>query len=200
MTEDMITVISGVPRSGTSMMMQMLAAGGMPILSDGVRTPDASNPRGYFELEKVKRLATDRSWLAEAQGKAIKVIAHLMPHLAPEFQYKVILMDRELEEVLASQQSMLERLGRPDSTATHRALAAAFERQLADVPKVVARLAVAEMLTVGYRDAIDRPAEVAGKVAEFLGEHRLDTLAMAEAVERSLYRERRACSATDFVR
>jgi len=106
-----ITIVSGLPRSGTSLMMQMLAAGGLPPLTDGERTSDESNPRGYYEYEPVKRLRTDRSWLPQAQGRVVKIIHLLLRELPVEgqFQYRVILMKRPIEEILASQRAMLQR-------------------------------------------------------------------------------------------
>ena len=106
-----MTVVTGLPRSGTSMLMQMLAAGGIPPLSDGERLPDDDNPRGYFELESVKRLQKDSSWLSDAQGKAVKIIAQLLPNL-PQLNYRLIFMDRDLDEVIESQRRMLLRNGR----------------------------------------------------------------------------------------
>src|SRR5688572_8703668 len=109
---DSITVVSGLPRSGTSLMMQMLQAGGMPVLTDGERSADESNPRGYLELEAVKRTRSDAGWIAEAVGKAVKVIHLQLRDLPSSHQYRVIFMRRDLNEVVASQQSMLDRIGR----------------------------------------------------------------------------------------
>ncbi|HNY87520.1 MAG TPA: hypothetical protein PKN23_13545, partial [Candidatus Hydrogenedentes bacterium] len=108
-----IVVVSGLPRSGTSMMMRMLAAGGMPLFTDGVRAADSDNPLGYFEHEAVKRLREDASWVPGAAGKAVKVVSALLPALPEGFQYRVILMRRPLEEVLASQRRMFGRRGAP---------------------------------------------------------------------------------------
>ena len=107
----MITVVSGLPRSGTSLMMQILEANGFDILTDNIRVADESNQRGYYEYEKVKSLIKDNSWLQEAEGKTVKVIAQLIPSLPKEFEYKVIFMERNINEILASQTKMLERLG-----------------------------------------------------------------------------------------
>lgn len=107
----MITVVSGLPRSGTSLMMQLLEANGFDILTDKVRAADESNPRGYFEYEKVKSLMKDNSWLHEAEGKAVKVIAQLIPWLSPEYSYNIIFMERDIDEILSSQDKMLERTG-----------------------------------------------------------------------------------------
>src|SRR5262249_42395496 len=92
MMKDEITVVSGLPRSGTSMMMNILTAGGIQALTDGERLPDESNPRGYFELEKVKYLGRDRSFLSDAVGKVVKVVSPLLKHLSSEYHYRVIFM------------------------------------------------------------------------------------------------------------
>jgi hypothetical protein len=110
-TENFITIVSGLPRSGTSMMMQMLAAGGMPALADNLRQADEDNPRGYYEFERVKEVATDSSWLDEAEGKAVKMVYRLLYDLPADRSYRVIFMIRSLDEVIASQQVMLERSG-----------------------------------------------------------------------------------------
>src|SRR5438046_6429896 len=108
-----ITVVSGLPRSGTSLMMQMLRAGGMPVRTDGFRKADEDNPRGYLEYEPVKRTREDSSWVSDAVGKAVKVVYLLLRDLPDGFDYRVILMRRSLREVLASQSAMLMRSGRP---------------------------------------------------------------------------------------
>ena len=107
-----VTVVSGLPRSGTSLMMQMLAAGGVELLIDQIRRADADNPRGYFELEAVKRTRQDASWLDDAAGKAVKVIHLLLRDLPDDREYRVVMMSRDLDEVLASQQAMLARSGK----------------------------------------------------------------------------------------
>src|SRR5450432_3057856 len=107
-----ITVVSGLPRSGTSLMMQMLAAGGMPLLTDQIRAPDQDNPRGYFEFERVKQIKRDQAWLGSAVGKAVKIIHLLLYDLPPNRNYRVIFMRRNIEEVLISQRKMLQRTAR----------------------------------------------------------------------------------------
>ncbi len=108
-----ITIVSGLPRSGTSMMMKMLAAGGMEIFTDHRRAPDADNPKGYFECDRVKDLAADASWLEAARGRAIKIVSHLLPHVPDELACEIIFMRRDPREILASQNTMLARSGRP---------------------------------------------------------------------------------------
>ena len=109
-TPDPIIVVSGLPRSGTSMMMGMLEAGGLELVVDGIRAADEDNPRGYYELERVKDLAKaeDKSWLITLQGKGVKVISLLLQHLPEAYNYKIIFMRRSIAEVLDSQSKMLE--------------------------------------------------------------------------------------------
>ncbi len=111
MTRDYVVIVTAVPRSGTSLMMQMLNAGGIPALTDGIRRSDEHNPHGYLEYEPVKRLAYDCSWVPQARGKALKVIYRLLHHLPPEVAYRVLLMERDLEEVFESQRDMLRARG-----------------------------------------------------------------------------------------
>src|SRR5687768_8758894 len=111
-----IVVVSGLPRSGTSMAMKMLEAGGLSVVTDGLRTPDEDNPKGYYEDERVKRLhkEPDKTWLHEARGKVVKIISFLLKSLPPDHNYKVVLMQRNLREIVASQNKMLARLGKPN--------------------------------------------------------------------------------------
>jgi hypothetical protein len=185
-----IVVVSGLPRSGTSMMMRMLEQGGMPILSDGVRTADESNPRGYFEFTPVKELGTSRDvgWLADARGKAVKVVSSLLEHLPGHYNYRVIFMRRDLDEVIASQNTMLARRGEPVTASAD--LRQTFETHLRRVLGLAARRQGFALVEVSYADALSRPADQAARVARFVG-HRLDTAKMASAVEEPLYRNRR---------
>src|SRR5262245_57732514 len=116
-SDDPIIIVTGLPRSGTSMMMQVLKAGGVPVLADETRSADASNPRGYFEFERTKWLAADNSWLADAQGKALKVIVQLAPFLPSGLRYKVLFLERDLDEIMRSQGEMLARLERSATSA-----------------------------------------------------------------------------------
>ncbi|RMH43218.1 MAG: sulfotransferase family protein [Deltaproteobacteria bacterium] len=182
-----ITIVSGLPRSGTSLMMQMLHRGGLPVLSDGERTADDDNPRGYFELEAVKATARDASWVAEAEGKVVKVISELLPHLPADRTYRVIFMRRRLDEVLASQRRMLQRRGEPlgDDDAMRSLFARHVERAerfLRDADHMTA-------LYVSYNRLVADPAAQAARVAAFLGGI-VDPAAMAAAVDPSLYRNR----------
>lgn len=188
-----ITIVSGLPRSGTSLMMQMLAAGGLPPLTDTLRAADASNPRGYLELEAVKKLKTDRSWLPEARGKAVKVIHLLLPELAtPDLageQFRVIVMRRPIEEVLASQRAMLARQGKVGASLSDAQLGKMFLDQLERAGRTLAGRTNFEVCTVQYPALVADPAREVARVNTFLGGG-LGGTAMAQAVDPSLHREK----------
>src|SRR5271170_1908144 len=126
----MITIVSGLPRSGTSLMMQMLGAGGFSVLSDGERKADTDNPRGYLEWERIKQLPKDPSVIAEAEGKVVKVISQLILSLPSGPDYRVVFMQRPLPEVLKSQDEMLRRRGNADSITDNSAMGEFFQRHL----------------------------------------------------------------------
>src|SRR5690348_9725375 len=107
-----ITIVSGLPRSGTSLMMQMLDKGGLEVVTDNIRIADRDNPRGYYEFEKVKTIKRDTSWLPQTRGKAFKMISQLLYDLPSSEKYRIIFMERDMDEMLVSQEKMLERLGR----------------------------------------------------------------------------------------
>ena len=189
-----ITVVSGLPRSGTSLMMQTLAAGGIPPLTDATRLADASNPRGYLELEAVKRLKTDRSWLPQARGKAVKVIHLLLPELAGAgaegLAYRVVMMRRPVTEVVASQRAMLARQGKASAAVPDAQLEKLFADQLARVERWLEGRPEFAVCTVDYPELVARPAESAARLNAFLGGS-LDEAAMARTVDPALYREKR---------
>jgi tetratricopeptide (TPR) repeat protein len=184
--DDQIVVVSGLPRSGTSMMMQMLAAGGCPVLIDGHRTADDSNRRGYFEFEPAKRLATDTRWLEEAQGKAVKIVVQLLPHLPLHRRYRIVFMERKLSEVVASQRKMLKRLGRPGSRRAPAELARTYQKQVDAVAEILnPHSENAPVLSIDYAEALADPTAAAARVNRFLG-GALDEAAMALAIEPAL--------------
>jgi Sulfotransferase domain len=189
MPEDCATIVSGLPRSGTSLMMQMLQAGGMELLTDGRRAPDEHNPRGYFEHEAVKHSRKDLSWLGQAGGKAVKVIHLLLPHLPTDWNYRVIFMLRDLNEVIVSQRVMLKQQGRPVATLADPALSGVFEKQLATTRQWLASQPNFRVLYVDYRDVIDRPLDMARRIDGFLSGN-LNVREMAAAVDPALYRQR----------
>lgn len=185
----MITVVSGIPRSGTSLMMQMLSAGGLPLLTDELRVPDANNPRGYCEWAPIKSLAQSPEVIHAAEGKVVKVISSLLPSLPNTHQYKIIFMCRPLEEVVASQNKMLERLGKTIAPAPTESVIGAFQRHLQQTRAWLANQPNMSVLYVTHLDALHNPRQVAGAVSCFL-ETDLDLAAMTSQVEQSLYRER----------
>jgi hypothetical protein len=189
-----VTIVTGIPRSGTSLLLQMLAAGGQPVLTDGVRGADADNPNGYFEYEPAKRLARDASWLPLAAGRAIKLVPTLLPELPPGLGYRVLLVRRALDEVLVSQRVMLARRGGVPVAAEEARLRAAFEAQLARLEAWLAARAELAWLALDHAALLAEPEAVAGRVSAFLGGG-LDVAAMARCVDPALYRQRRQPSA-----
>ena len=183
-----ITVVSGLPRSGTSMMMKMLELGGLPVYQDGRREADADNPKGYYEAERVKDLARDASWLGEASGQAIKIISSLLTYLPSDLTYKIIFMRREMNEVLTSQKTMLERSGLPSDTVDDEVMAAKFSIHLRKVAKFLDQKGL-DLLEVNYAEVIADPVRQAARINRFLGD-RLDPEEMARAVDKGLYRQR----------
>jgi hypothetical protein len=183
----MITIVSGLPRSGTSLMMQMLAAGGLPVLSDGERKADMDNPKGYLEWERIKQLPKDPSILAEAEGKAVKVISQLLLSLPTGHQYRVIFMQRPLPEVMKSQEEMLRRRGTYDPNDT--AVEQAFQRHLIEVNKWLAAEPGVRVMRVHYHRTLREAKTVAEEITQFLGVS-LDTGQMAQQVDGTLYRNR----------
>lgn len=186
---DFITIVSGLPRSGTSLMMQMLSAGGLSALTDEKRTADESNPRGYFEFEPVKRLRADQAWLDEARGRVVKIIHLLLRELPADgrFAYRVIFMKRPLDEILASQRVMLEREGKKSADAAM--LRKIFQQQMADTESFISNQAVFSYLPIEYHDVVRSPLDSAKKIQAFLGRD-LDLEAMVRAVDPALYRQR----------
>lgn len=185
---DAIVVATGLPRSGTSLLMQMLAAAGVPVLVDDVRPPDANNPRGYYEYAPVRSIARDASFLPRARGKAVKVVAPLLAHLPVGERYVVLWIERDLDEVLASQAAMLARGGRASTGGADPQLRTAFERALERARSELARREI-EVCFVRHADALSSPKQVAEAICAFLG-GALDAEAAAESVDRSLHRVR----------
>ena len=185
----MITIVSGLPRSGTSLMMQMLAAGGMQVLSDGERKADTDNPKGYLEWERIKQLPKDPSLIAEAEGKVVKVISQLILSLPDGHQYRIIFMQRPMPEVLKSQEEMLKRRGTQDEGGNSSKMAELFQRHVIEVNKWLAGKANIKVLRVHYHRALRDPQGIAEEVAAFLGVP-LDFAAMVRQVDGNLYRNR----------
>ena len=189
--DNTIYVVSGLPRSGTSMMMKMLEAGGLSALTDNIRTADDDNLQGYYEFERVKAMKDgDTGWVGEAQGKVIKVISALLESLPAGYHYKVIFMEREMMEILASQRKMLERRGKPGNPAEDGKFAELYGKHLEKIKAWLARQENMEVLYVRYNEMLKEPAVLAGGVAEFLGIP-VDVRAMSEVPQEQYYRQRK---------
>ncbi len=186
-----IMVVSGLPRSGTSMTMKMLEAGGVALSVDHVREADVDNPKGYFELERVKKLQEepDKSWLAGSRGKAVKVVSELLKALPGDHFYRVVFMRRHLQEVMASQNKMLERRGEP-LAGDDEMIRELFERHLRITQFWLARQPNFETLYLDYAKVVADPEPAATAMRDFLGLE-LDVERMCDAVDGRLYRNRR---------
>ena len=191
-----IVVVSGLPRSGTSMTMKMLEAGGVAVVTDGKRTADESNPKGYFEFEPVMRLHEDpdKRWLVGARGKAVKIISFLLASLPEAHNYKIIFMHRDLPEVMVSQSKMLAKRGAPqgaggDVNANDDALLVSYKNDVEKTKRLLARRSCFDVLDVDYKAVLDDASGAAARIAAFVGGG-LDTGAMAAVVDQRLYRSR----------
>lgn len=187
----MVTIVSGLPRSGTSLMMQMLVAGGMTPLADGERKADADNPRGYLEWERIKQLPNDPGCIAEAEGKVVKTISKLLLSLPPGHEYRVVFMQRPLPEVLASQDQMLKRRGTYKNGVDPAIITAAFEKHLRDVNAWFESKSYVKVLRVPYQEVLNNPEKIAEQLEKFL-EVDLNVDEMIQEVDPSLYRNRAA--------
>ena len=186
-----IVVVSGLPRSGTSMTMKMLDAAGLGCISDGQRQADVDNPEGYFEDERVKELGQieDTGWLRGARGRVIKIVSPLLQHLPPGNSYKVIFMRRDIEEILASQQKMLERRGEASDTEDDR-MAQLFEADLFRARYLMKRASQFDFTEIHYRKTLEDPVAAAEQIRDFLGMN-LDVDEMISVVDPELYRNRK---------
>ena len=190
MKRQVITVVSGLPRSGTSMMMSMLEAGGIPVLTDNLRKPDEDNLKGYFEYEQVKQIEEDQSWLPLAEGKVVKLISALLKHLTPDYHYKIIFMRRKIEEILASQKRMLERRGEPTDMVPDDLMAQLFENHIQEIQAWMESQPNIDYIEIDYNKALENPEEEIKRVNGFLGGV-LNESEMMKIIEPRLYRQRK---------
>ncbi len=192
--ENVIYVVSGLPRSGTSMMMQMLEAGGLKILTDNIRSADDDNLQGYYELERVKQLKDgDTEWVTQAAGKVIKVISSLLEHLPVNFHYKLVFMERDLMEILASQRKMLERRGKPNNPEDDAMFSNLYTKHLVKVKSWLSAQTNFDVTYINYNELLTKPKEFAENIAVFL-ETPVDVQAMAGVPEGKFYRQRNPAS------
>ncbi len=189
--DQFITVVSGVPRSGTSMMMRMLDAGGMQTVTDNVRKSDINNPYGYYEFEPVKQLSKNTDWLTDAYGRAVKIIYLLLYHLPPDHRYKVIFMTRHLDEVIASQDAMLEGLQQKRGTPNNARFADTIRTQLEKLDQWMEAQPNFHTLYLKYDEVLRDPQRAVHEIDRFLG-CGLDIEAMVEVIDPALHRQRHA--------
>ncbi len=188
MSEEII-IVSGLPRSGTSMMMQMLDAGGLGIMTDNVREADTDNPLGYYEFETVKKIAENSSWLNDSKGKVVKMISPLLSNLPPDYRYKVIFMIRDLQEILISQAKMVERRGSEGAELSDEKMMDLYDRHISGTKDWLAKNSSTDVIYVKYSDVINDPQNVAERVTQFL-DLPLKTDQMPTVVDSSLYRSK----------
>jgi hypothetical protein len=182
-----IIIVSGLPRSGTSLMMQMLDRGGVEVLTDHVRQADTDNPRGYYEWEMVKRIKQDVSWLPQARGKAVKMVSQLLYELPANEKYRIVFMERDLEEMLVSQEKMLERLNR--KAAPREEMKRSYAVHLDRLHQWLSQQSNMAVIRVNYNELIERPEGQAARITDFLG-GKPSVAEMVAVVDPSLYRNR----------
>jgi len=183
-----IVIVSGLPRSGTSLMMQMLDQGGIRALTDEIRAADTDNPRGYLEYERAKKTKTDPSWLPAARGKAVKMVSALLYDLPPTEKYRIIFMNRDLDEVLESQEKMLKRLGR--AAAPREQLKKSFGIHLERLFQWLPTQTHLQVLQVSYNNLINDPETEVDRITSFLDEIPARE-EMLTAIDPALYRNRK---------
>lgn len=191
MNDQEIIIVSGLPRSGTSMMMKMLDAGGIPPLTDTIRTADTDNPEGYYEFERVKALDKgDKEWVVTAPGKAVKVISMLLRHLPEGYQYKVIFMRRDIDEILRSQRKMMERRGTANDKINDAEMGALFRAHIRQIEGWLVKQPHFEVIYINYNEVFSNPTDQAEAVNDFLGGS-LNVENMVRVVNPALYRNRK---------
>jgi hypothetical protein len=186
-----IIIVSGLPRSGTSLMMQMLDKGGIEVVADQIRSADTDNPRGYYEYEQVKAIKRDTSWLPATRGKAFKMVSQLLYALPATETYRILFMERDLDEMLLSQEKMLARLGQP--AGPREEVRRVFVQHLERLREWLGQQRNMAVLYVRYGDLVAGPREQAERIRVFLGD-RGDVEGMVNAVDPSLYRNRKPSS------
>ena len=182
-----IIVVSGLPRSGTSLMMQLLQAAGIPLLTDDHRPPDENNPKGYFEFKAVKSLSTDASWLPLAKGKAVKIISHLLVHLPDHFQYKIIFMNRDLKEIIRSQNKMLDRFGKAKGKLSEAQLAERYALHLHQIHQWLKQRSNISFTDISFNHLIQSPKNEWPKVQGLLN-LTVSSQQVLRVIEPKLYR------------
>ncbi len=184
-----ISIVSGLPRSGTSMMMRMLDAGGMDVMTDHIRKADEDNPKGYYEFEKAKKIREEASWLDSAQGKVFKMVSMLLYDLPSDRNYKIVFMKRNMDEILASQRRMLIRQGRAVQEPDDKEMGIIFAKHLRHAEEWLGQQKHTDVLYMNYNEIIRNPGAHADILNSFF-DSRLNAAAMAGVIDRNLYRNR----------
>lgn len=185
-----ITVVSGLPRSGTSMMMKMLEAGGMKVLEDNIRVADQDNPRGYFEYERVKALPEgDTSWLADAVGKVVKIVTYFIPYLPDTYHYNIVFMHRAMPEILASQLAMLSNRGKNPDEVDMEMMTNVFEKHVRQVDEWVKKQKNVRRIDVWHGDLMSDPVPQIIRINDFFNGV-LDMNRMHQVIDPNLYRHK----------
>lgn len=192
--KDSVVVVSGLPRSGTSLMMSMLEATGIEPMQDGIREADIDNPKGYYEYERVKKIKDDKAWLPDAKGKVVKMISRLLVELPGDFNFKVIWMRRNIDEIIASQKKMLVRLGTYDPSVKDDEIRRMLLRHVEKTLSWMNAQGNIEHLFVSYNKLMEDPKDEVKKLAKFLGEG-AEADAMMERIDTDLYRNRSSAKA-----
>lgn len=187
--DNVISIVSGLPRTGTSMMMKALEAGGMEVVVDNIRKADDDNPKGYYEYERVKKIKDDTSWLKETKGKVFKMVSMLLYNLPPDEDYEVVFMKRKMGEVLASQKKMLERKGQKTDEKDDERMGGLFSKHHDDIKKWLEEQRNIKVLYVSYNDFVKGPHEQMLIVDKFLN-HKLNIEEAVKVVDQTLYRNR----------
>ncbi len=187
--DNTITIVSGLPRSGTSMMMKILEAGGLEIVTDNIRKANEDNPHGYYEYEKVKTIKEDTSWLKETRGKAVKMISQLLFDLPPNERYKVIFMQRDMNEILASQKKMLERMGNNKDDVSDEKMGEFFNKHLSKIMEWIECRKYIDIIYINYSDVLKSPDEQIKTLNLFLN-NKLKVEGAVKVIDQSLYRNR----------
>ena len=187
---DFVTIVAGLPRSGTSMAMRIIDQGGIPALIDEIRKADEDNPRGYYEFEPVKKTKKDASWLETAPGKVVKMVYRLLYDLPDHYQYRIVFMKRRLEEVIASQNVMLDRKGKAGGSLSDEQLLATFRKEIEKIEQWLAEQPNFKTLYVMYNEVLEDAGPKVAAINKFLGGN-LDTEKMLAVVDKSLYRQRK---------
>lgn len=189
MDDNTITIVSGLPRSGTSMMMRMLDEGGLEPLTDNIRTPDEDNPKGYYEYERVKGLPEDVGWLPGAKGKVVKVLAELIKYLPEGHNYRIVFMMRNIDEIVSSQKKMMIRRGEDPEAVPEKEMADLLRRYLVLLKQTVNSRSDMDVLYISYNDLMTDPEMAVTEIGDFFDD-RIDKGSMLESIDPKLYRNR----------